>query len=434
MSRGVHPLAGRAQRIAVVGTGISGLLAARLLHARHSLTVFEADDRIGGHTHTVQVEHEGQRYAVDTGFIVFNDRTYPNFRALLGRLGVASQPSDMSFSVRDERSGLEYCGSSLNSLFTQRRNLLRPSFLRMVRDILRFGREATAVLGPPEDQRTLGELLRDGGYARSFIDHYLVPMGSAIWSAEPERLLAMPARFFVRFFHNHGMLAVRGRPTWHVVQSGSHAYLGPLVAPFRDRIRTGAPVQRILRTPNGVTVQVAGRAPESFDGVVVATHSDQALRLLGDPSGVEREVLGAIPYQENEAVLHTDTRLLPSRRRAWASWNYHLGHGSARATLTYHQNRLQNLQAPVDFCVTLNHSDAIDPSRILRRILYHHPVFTEAGVRAQARRGEVNGVRRTWFCGAWWGYGFHEDGVNSALAVARDFGLGLDDLGVEVAA
>lgn len=423
-------------RIAVIGAGVSGLVAARLLSARHQVTVLEAAPRLGGHTHTVTVPVAGVDYPVDTGFIVFNHRTYPNFTRLLDLLGVPSQPSDMSFSVRCDRIGLEYCGSTLNSLFAQRRNLVRPAFLAMVRDILRFGRDARALLQRADDDRSLERVLRDGGYSRSFVDWYLVPMGAAIWSAQPERLRAMPARFFVRFFHNHGMLDVRNRPVWQVVQGGSRSYVEALVAPLRGRIRTGTPVQRIERIADGVLVTVAGTAaPERFDAVVVATHSDQALRLLADPSEAERALLGAIPYQENEVVLHTDHSLMPRRRRAWASWNYHLDGGAGgRAAVTYHMNRLQGLRAPVEFLVTLNRTAAIDPARILRRLTYHHPVFDESGVRAQARLAELNGRRHTWFCGAWQGNGFHEDGVVSALRVAAGFGLGLDDLVREAAA
>jgi len=411
-------------RIAIIGTGISGLSAAWALHRDHALTLFEAGDYIGGHTHTVDVEVQGRPYAVDTGFIVFNDWTYPQFIELLDQLQVASRPTQMSFSVRCERSGLEYNGETLNTLFAQRRNLFRPAFYRMIRDILRFNREAPALLEQEQDP-SLDAYLRAGRYSREFIDHYILPMAAAIWSAEPTLMGQMPARFFVRFFKNHGLLSVRDRPQWRVISGGSRSYVEVLVAPFREHIRLNCPVEWLRRTPGQVEIKPVGGAVEYFDQVIIATHSDQALRLLADPSAQEREILGALPYQENDVVLHTDTRLLPQRRLAWAAWNYHLpAQPRDRVAVTYNMNILQGLEAPETFCVTLNRGDAIDPARILYRTTYHHPVFTTAGVQAQARRAEISGVNRTWYCGAYWRNGFHEDGVDSGLAVARDLSAG----------
>ena len=409
-------------RIAVIGSGIAGNVAAHHLHRKHDITVFEAGGHAGGHTHTHGVEQGGRRYAVDTGFIVFNDWTYPNFIALLEELGVASQPSRMSFSVRDEASGLEYNGTTLNTLFAQRRNLLRPAFLGMVRDILRFNREAPALLREPGGERPLGDVLDRGGYGRAFVRHYIIPMGAAIWSTDPESMLGFPARFFIRFLHNHGMLSVDERPVWRVIRGGSARYVEKLVAPFRDRIRLNAPVQWIRRLPGQVIVKARDGAAERFDAVFIACHSDQALRLLADPGPAEREVLGAIPYQENEAVLHTDARLLPKKRLAWAAWNYHvLPDARGRVALTYNMNILQGLDAPQPFLVTLNRSDAVDPAKVIKRITYHHPLFTPAGVAAQARQAELNRGRRTYYCGAYWRNGFHEDGVASALAALGHF-------------
>jgi predicted NAD/FAD-binding protein len=411
-------------RIAIIGTGISGLSAAWALHRDHALTLFEAGDYIGGHTHTVDVEVQGRPYAVDTGFIVFNDWTYPQFIELLDQLQVASRPTQMSFSVRCERSGLEYNGETLNTLFAQRRNLFRPAFYRMIRDILRFNREAPALLEQEQDP-SLDAYLRAGRYSREFIDHYILPMAAAIWSAEPTLMGQMPARFFVRFFKNHGLLSVRDRPQWRVISGGSRSYVEALVAPFREHIRLNCPVEWLRRTHGQVEIKPVGGAVEHFDQVIIATHSDQALRLLADPSAQEREILGALPYQENDVVLHTDTRLLPQRRLAWAAWNYHLpAQPRDRVAVTYNMNILQGLEAPETFCVTLNRGDAIDPARILYRTTYHHPVFTTAGVQAQARRAEISGVNRTWYCGAYWRNGFHEDGVDSGLAVARDLSAG----------
>ena len=410
-------------KIAIVGTGIAGNVAARRLQAAgHDLTVFEALGHVGGHTHTHEVEQAGRRYAVDTGFIVFNDWTYPNFIALLDELGVASQESAMSFSVRDERDGLEYNGTTLNTLFAQRLNLVRPRFLGMVRDILRFNREAPALLGTPGGEIPLGEVLRAGGYGRAFVEQYIVPMGAAIWSTDAATMQAFPAKFFIRFLLNHGMLSVDERPTWRVVKGGSARYVEKLVAPFRDRIRLRTPVEWIRRLPGQVVVKPRGGAPEHFDALFLACHSDQALRLLADPSPAETEVLSAIPYQENEAVLHTDARLLPRKRLAWAAWNYHvLREDSRRVALTYNMNILQGLDAPEPFLVTLNRTDEIDPSKVLRRITYHHPLYTAAGVAAQARQAEINGPLRTFFCGAYWRNGFHEDGVVSALEALKHF-------------
>ncbi|EYC50936.1 NADH-ubiquinone oxidoreductase subunit 6 [Hylemonella gracilis str. Niagara R] len=409
-------------KIAIVGTGIAGNVVAHHLAREHDITVYEAGAHVGGHTHTHDVQLGGRSYQVDTGFIVYNDWTYPNFIALLDELGVATQPSSMSFSVRDERSGLEYNGTTLNTLFAQRRNLLRPSFLRMIRDILRFNREAPALLQDGAEDITLGDYLERGRYTRGFIEHYVVPMGAAIWSTDPVNMLAFPARYFVRFFHNHGMLSVNERPQWRVIRGGSARYVEALAAPFRDRIRLNTPVQSIRREGNHAWVQAQGQAAERYDAVFLACHSDQALRLLADPSAAESEVLGAIRYQPNEAVLHTDARLLPRTRRAWAAWNYHvLPQDTGRVALTYNMNILQSLDAPTPLLVTLNHSDAIDPAKVIKRIPYEHPLYTRAGVAAQARHGQINGPLNTYYCGAYWRYGFHEDGVVSALTALEHF-------------
>lgn len=426
MSRAAAVLGSGRRRLAVLGTGVAGLLAAERLATEHDVTVFEQDDRIGGHTHTVTVAGDHCEVAVDTGFIVCNDRSYPGFLALLDRLSVPLRPTTMSFSVQCAQTGLEYNGTSFATLFAQRRNLLRPRFWGMLRDILRFHRRAEEFAAA---DLSLGEVLRQGGFGADFGRFYLVPMMAAIWSAEPQVLLDMPARFFVRFFANHGMLQVHGRPQWFTVRGGSRSYLDPLARSFRDRIRTKAPVLGLRRMADGVLLQVAGQPEQQFDGVVVATHSDQALRLLRDPTPAEQAVLGAIPYQENEVVLHTDTRLLPQRRRAWAAWNYHLPRQSpqqqeARATVTYNMNLLQGLSGSRTYNVTLNRTADIDPSQILRQFVYHHPVYDRRSVDAQARVPEIQGQQRTWYCGAWCGFGFHEDAVQSALRVAADFGIG----------
>ena len=409
-------------KIAIIGTGIAGNVAACHLSLEHDIVVFEANSHVGGHAHTHIVEQAGRVYHVDTGFIVFNDWTYPNFVKLLAELGVESQPSDMSFSVCDEHTGLEYNGASLNTLFAQRSNMLRPSFWRMIRDILRFNREAPALLAQSDNDLSLGDYLTGHGYSREFIAHYIIPMGAAIWSTDPDSMRRFPARYFVRFFHNHGLLSVDERPQWQVIRGGSARYVEKLVAPFRDRIRLNAPVQWIRRLPGQVLVKACGLEAERFDAVFLACHSDQALGVLTDATAQEREVLGAIAYQRNEAVLHTDTRLLPRKRHAWAAWNYHvLPEKRTAVALTYNMNILQSLDAPQPLLVTLNRSDAIDPDRIIKRIDYHHPLYTPRGMAAQARQREINGPLNTYFCGAYWRFGFHEDGVVSALKALYHF-------------
>ena len=418
----------------MVGAGVAGLHAAWRLSRAHEVTLFEAAGYAGGHTATVDVEWDGRRYAVDTGFIVFNDWTYPNFIAMLEELGVAWQPSNMSFSLRCERSGLEYNGTSLNSLFAQRLNALRPSFLRMIADILRFNSRSKALLRPqgglpadsPDeslgDSLTLGEYLERGRYSRQFIEHYILPMGRAIWSAEASAMLGFPARFFVEFFDRHGFLSVDDRPVWQAVRGGSREYVRALLASTRLDLRTATPVESIRRLPNEVRVRTARGTVESFDYVFLACHSDQALRLLESPSAAEREVLGAFPYAANEVVLHTDERLLPRRPLARAAWNYHLlADPQEPVAVTYDMNVLQTLDAPVRFLLTLNHLKAIDERKVLRTFSYDHPVYSPQAVAAQARHREVNGAARSYFCGAYWRCGFHEDGVVSAQAALAHF-------------
>lgn len=396
-------------------------MAARLLHPEHEITVFEAGSHIGGHIHTHEVALADQVYRVDSGFIVFNHRTYPHFTNLLEELDVETQPSDMSFSVSCAASGLEYNGTSINGLFAQRVNLVKPAFWGMLNDILRFNREAPELLRSEGREITLGDYLAHRSYGRMFRDYYILPMGAAIWSTDPARMLAFPARFFVRFFMNHGLLSLDDRPQWRVIRGGSRSYVDKLVADFRERIHLNTPVRQIIRHGEGVDL-VLDDGTFRFDAVFLACHSDEALRLLTHPTNEEREVLGAIPYQTNEAVLHTDTRLMPKRRLAWAAWNYLMPQGpGGRVCLTYNMNRLQSIDAPQVFCVTLNATEQIDPDKILAQMVYRHPLFTPEGVAAQARHREIDGTHRTYYCGAWWRYGFHEDGVVSALDAVRHF-------------
>ena len=410
-------------RIAIIGSGISGLTTAYKLCGAHDITLFEANDYVGGHTNTVTVEETGKTLAVDPGFIVFNDRTYPNFIALLDELGVQSDPTSMSFSIRCDDNGLEYNGTSINGLFAQRANLFRPCFYRMLNDILRFNREAVEILETDsEETTTVAEYLAAKRYSRQFADHYLLPMGAAIWSCPPETFAKFPMRFIAEFYHHHGLLSIRNRPTWRVVRGGSSQYVQAMTRRFRQRIRLNCPVSRVERFTNHVELTPTGAESERFDEVVFACHSDQALRMLGDASPVERELLGAFPYGRNVAVLHTDTSVLPKRKRAWASWNYHIRQqGEQQAAVTYNMNILQHLNSSQVYCVTLNETDLIDPARVIRRINYSHPIYTTERAAAQRRHAEVIRSNRTSFCGAYWGNGFHEDGVNSALAVCKAY-------------
>jgi uncharacterized protein len=406
-------------RIAIVGAGVSGLVCAHLLHRDHQLVVFEATEGAGGHANTVHVETDTGAYDLDTGFVVFNDRNYPGFERLLGELDVATQPSQMSFGVSDGVD-FEYNGASPNGLFATRSNMIAPSFHRMIADVVRFNHDARRLLASGENL-PLGDWLSQRRYSRMFVERLIIPQASAVWSADPVQMWSFPARFLVEFFENHGMLGFRDRPHWRTITGGSRNYVQALTRPWRERLRLSALVTEVCRHHDHVMVSSRGCEAERFDAVVIATHSDQALALLADPSERERELLGAIPYQQNEVVLHTDLSLLPRRRRAWASWNFHLGAGAqGRCTVTYHMNRLQSLRADREFCVTLNRTEAIDPEQIIWRMRYAHPVFTPTGVAAQARHDEISGRNRTHYCGAYWGWGFHEDGLSSARRVVGE--------------
>ena len=410
-------------RIAVVGSGIAGLASAWLLSQAHEVVLFEAADYLGGHTHTHDVSVGGRPYAVDTGFIVHNPDHYPLLTRLFQALEVQTQPTTMSFSVHNGRSGLEYNATSLDALFCQRRNLLSPRFLGMVRDLFRFYRQAPALLEGDGPGPGLGEWLQANGYGAAFRDEHLVPMASALWSSPPRQILQFPARYLVQFMANHQMLQVSGRPQWRVVRGGSARYVDALRARWTVQERLGCPVRAIHRHGDRVSVDSAAGS-EAFDQVVLACHSDQALALLADASDNEQAILGAIGYQPNEVVLHTDASLLPRRRKAWAAWNAFVpGDADAPCTVSYCMNLLQGLDAPEPLVVTLNRSEAVDPARVLRRLAYQHPVYTPQSVAAQQRRAVIQGQNRTWFAGAYWGWGFHEDGMRSAVDVAAGLGV-----------
>jgi uncharacterized protein len=410
-------------RIAVVGSGIAGLASAWLLSRKHAVTLFESADHFGGHTHTHDIERSGTRYAIDTGFIVYNRTHYPLLTRLFAELRVATQQTTMSFSVRNETSGLEYNAARLRTLFCQRRNLVSPRFLGMLGDLLRFYREAPELLTQAAPGPSLGEYLEAHRYGAAFRDEHLVPMAAALWSAPPGRVLCFPAQFVVRFMANHGMLVLRGRPAWRVVCGGSATYVRALRARWHVSERLACPVRGVRREAAGVVVESAAGA-ERFDHLVLACHSDQALALLRDPSDAEREVLGAIPYQANDVLLHTDISVLPRDPRAWAAWNALVPRATGRACyVSYCMNLLQGLDGPETFVVTLNGADAVRPDTVLRRLRYAHPLYTSGAVAAQRRHAELQGQRRTWFAGAYWGWGFHEDGLRSAVEVCRALGV-----------
>jgi uncharacterized protein len=417
-------------RIAIVGAGISGLVAAHLLHREHEIVVYEANDYAGGHTNTIRVDTAHETHHVDTGFIVMNDRNYPSFTKLLDRLGVARQPTHMSFSVKGEEHDFEYSGTP-RGLVCQPTNLVSLRFQRMILDLLRFNRALRALLeGDGEgvcSEESMHDFLSRHRFSRAFVERLIVPQLSAVWSADPRAAGSFPARFIAEFFANHGMLGFRDRPRWSTVLGGSARYVEALTAPFGDRIRLNSPVDSITRREGDVEILAAGAGAESFDQVVIATHSDQALRMLRDPSQREHELLGAIAYQPNEAVLHTDSTLLPRRRAARSAWNFHLlREPKPLSTVTYYMNHLQRLRSERDFCVTLNRTEAIDPAKIIRTIRYAHPMYTPRGIAAQGAHASISNLsNRTHYCGAYWGWGFHEDGVVSALRACRPFGVSL---------
>ncbi|MFM2589552.1 NAD(P)/FAD-dependent oxidoreductase [Vibrio sp. TBV020] len=411
-------------KIAIIGTGISGLTCGYYLHRQHDITLYEANDYIGGHTATVDVEVDGRDYAVDTGFIVYNDRTYPNFMALLDEIGVEGTPSQMSFSVRNDSNGLEYNGHTLSTLFAQRRNWFNPKFYSFILEILRFNRMVKEVATEGDKGlMTLGDFLSKHQFSDYFSENYILPMGAAIWSSTLADMRAFPLQFFARFFLNHGLLDITNRPQWYVIKGGSREYIVPLTEGFSDKIKLNSPVESVHRDAAGATIHVNGEV-ERFDHVIFACHSDQAKELLSDIGSIESDVLAGLCYQANEVILHTDEQLLPKRKAAWASWNYWLDGSSSEQsrapTLTYNMNILQHIDSPHTFCVSLNSSDQINSDKILKRFVYHHPVFNLETINSQARRSEINGVTNTWFCGAYWYNGFHEDGVRSALDVVRE--------------
>ena len=411
-------------KIAIIGSGISGLTAGYLLNRNHDISIFEANDYIGGHTHTHQIELDNNNYSVDTGFIVYNERTYPNFIKLLDQLEVKRQLSTMGFSVKSINEDYEYSGESLNTLFAKRSNIFRIGFLRMLYEMYKFGKEADANGRGVDLSLTLGEYLNMKKYSKEFIHYFITPMGAAIWSTPANKVLDMPAYFFIKFFYNHGMLEISGRPNWWVIKGGSSQYISKIIKGFEHKIHLSCPIKSVSRVNNGVEIILpSNQKALKFDAIVFATHSDQALSLLRDPTELETEILKSFPYQKNEVLLHTDSSVLPKRKLAWASWNYQLDNNpSAPVVLTYNMNILQSIESEYTFCVTLNDYNSVDKEKIIKKIVYHHPLFTVDAIKAQKRKNEINGSNNTYYCGAYWRNGFHEDGVVSALDVCKQFG------------
>ena len=411
-------------KIAIIGSGISGLTSAYLLNRKHDVTIFEANDYIGGHTHTHNIDIDGNNYSIDTGFIVYNERTYPNFIKLLDQLNIDRQLSTMGFSVKSASQDYEYAGESLNTLFAKRSNIFRISFWRMLYEMYHFGKKADSLGCGLDVSMTLGDYLVDENYSSEFINYFIIPMGAAIWSTPSNKVLDMPAYFFIKFFYNHGMLELTNRPNWWVIKNGSSEYIKKITIGFKDKIHLSNPVKKVSRVEGGVEIVLFKKDKAlKFDSVIFATHSNQALDILDDPSDAEKDILGSIPYQKNNILLHTDSSVLPRRKLAWASWNYQLDSDpNAPVILTYNMNILQTIEANKTFCVTLNDIDSVDKNSILKKITYHHPLFTVNAIEAQKRKSEISGINNTYYCGAYWRNGFHEDGVMSALDVCSFFG------------
>ena len=410
--------------IAVIGSGISGLTTAHLLSRKHNITLFEKNDYIGGHTHTHSIKEEGTIYNVDSGFIVYNENTYPNFIKLLDSLNVKRQHSSMGFSVKSYNKDFEYSGNSLSAVFSKKSNLLNPYFLNMLRSIIRFNKNSVKDLETMNESTLLIDYLKSKNYSDYFINYYIIPMAASIWSTSPNFILEMPAIFFIRFFDNHGLLKITNRPQWWVIKNGSKQYVKKILDDFNGTIHLNTTINELKRESNKVYIKI-NNDTKIFDAVVLATHSDQSLSIIKDLSDNEKNVLGKIKYQKNTALIHTDTSILPKRKKAWSSWNYLLDKNDNKVILTYNMNILQSLKSKKTYCVTLNNTDMINENKIIKKITYHHPLFTKESVYAQSQKNLICGVNNTYFCGAYWGNGFHEDGVNSALDVCKKFGIDL---------
>ena len=414
-------------KIAIIGTGISGLTAAYLLNREHEITIFEKNDYIGGHTHTHLIKSNNNTIAVDSGFIVYNEKTYPNFIKLLDQLKIERQKTNMGFSVKSLKKNIEYAGNSINSIFAKRGNIFSFSFLMMLFEIIKFNRNAKRDLKYIQTDETLGSYLEKYKFSNFFIENYIIPMGAAIWSTKANSMFKMPALFFIRFFYNHDLLQLINRSNWWVIKGGSYKYVNKIIKNFKNKIRLNTSVNSIKRLNGKIIINYGSKnINEIYDAIVIATHSDQALDMLIDPSKEEVEILSALMYQKNKALLHTDHTVLPNKRLAWASWNYNLDSaGNDPVTLTYNMNILQSLNESETYCVSLNNSDFVEKNKIIKKLSYDHPLFSVEGIIAQNRKHEISGINNTFYCGAYWHNGFHEDGVVSALEVCKHFGLTL---------
>ena len=411
-------------KIAIIGSGISGLTSAYILNKKHDITIYEKNDYIGGHTHTHKIPENNTTFNVDSGFIVYNENTYPNFIRLLDLLNVERQHSNMGFSVKTSYKDFEYSGNSIGSIFAKKSNMFNPYFLNMLKSILRFNKVSIKDLDKIDASTSLIEYLKSKRFSSYFIKYYIVPMAAAIWSTSPKMILKMPALFFIKFFNNHGLLQVKNRPQWWVIKNGSKQYVKKIINQFNGTINLNTPVIKVSRNENQVIIKTKTNS-DVFDAVIFATHSDQSLRLLQDYSDDEKNILSKIKYQKNTALIHTDTSILPKRKNAWSSWNYLLNEDDDTVTLTYNMNILQSLNASKTYCVTINDCDLVDKDKIIKKINYEHPLFTKDTIESQNNKNLINGVNNTYFCGAYWGNGFHEDGVNSALDVCKHFGMEL---------
>ena len=412
------------QNIAIIGSGISGLTSAYLLSKYHNVHLYEKNDYIGGHTHTHELNENSNKLNVDSGFIVYNENTYPNFIKLLDTLKVERQHTEMGFSVKSDIGDFEYAGNSLRSFFAQKSNILKPKFWKMTFDIIRFNKIANND-HEKKINLSLKEYLNKYSFSKSFAKNYILPMGAAIWSTSPKLMLDMPAYFFIRFFKNHGLLKIADRPQWWVIKNGSNQYVKEIIKPFINHIHLNSKIDTISRKGAKVYIGIKNKIKE-YDSVVISTHSNQALNLLSDPTTDEKNILGNIKYQKNTALIHTDVSILPKRKLAWSSWNYLINQDSNQlVTLTYNMNILQNLKSNKTYCVTINNTKKLNPDKIIKEIIYHHPLFTESSVKAQKQKAIICGCNNTYYTGAYWGYGFHEDGVNSALDVCSKFGIKL---------
>ena len=411
-------------KIAIIGSGISGLTSAYILNKKYDVSIYEKNDYLGGHTHTHKITENSKAFNIDSGFIVYNENTYPNFIKLLDLLKVERQHSTMGFSVKTSYKDFEYSGNSIWSIFAKKSNLFNPYFLNMLTSVLRFNRTSINDLNNIDSSTSLIDYLKSKKFSNYFIKYYVVPMAAAIWSTSPKMILKMPALFFIKFFNNHGLLQIKNRPQWWVIKNGSKQYVKKIIEQFNGTIHLNTPVKKVIRNKNHVIIETKSKS-EVFDAVIFATHSDQSLKLLNDISNNEKNILSKIKYQKNTALIHTDTSVLPKRKHAWSSWNYLLNKDNNTVTLTYNMNILQSLNTSKTYCVTINDCDLINKDKIIKKIDYEHPLFTKDTIEAQYNKNLINGVNNTYFCGAYWGNGFHEDGVNSALDVCKKFGMEL---------